>query len=50
MLIENDEILLKNKKIPDILNYYFDSVIDSLDLLSWSTQPDNKKTDAIQNI
>ena len=50
MLIEKDEILLKNKKIPDILNYYFDSVTDSLDLLSWSTQPDNKKTDALQNI
>ena len=50
MLIENDEILLKNKKIADVLNSYFDSVTDSLDLFSWSTQTDNKKTDALQNI
>ena len=50
MLIENDEILLKNKKIADVLNSYFDSVTDSLDLFSWSAQTDNKKTDALQNI
>ena len=50
MVIENDEILLKNKKIADVLNSYFDSVTDSLDLFSWSTQTDNKKTDALQNI
>ena len=30
MLIEKDEILLKNKKTPDILNSYFDPVTDSL--------------------
>ena len=40
MLIEKDEILLKNKKIADVLNSYFDSVTDSLDLFSWSTQTD----------
>ena len=50
MLIEKDEILLKNKKIADVLNSYFDSVTDSLDLFSWSTQTDNKNTDALQNI
>ena len=32
ILIEKDEILLKNKKIADVLNSYFDSVTDSLDL------------------
>ena len=50
ILIEKDEILLKNKKIADVLNSYFDSVTDSLDLFSWSTQTDNKNTDALQNI
>ena len=50
MLIEKDEILLKNKKIADVFNSYFDSVTDSLDLFSWSTQTDNKNTDALQNI
>ena len=34
MLIEKDEILLKNKKIADVLNSYFDSVADSPDLFS----------------
>ena len=43
MLIEKDEILLKNKKIADVFNSYFDSVTDSLDLFSWSTQTDNEK-------
>ena len=33
MLIEKDEILLRNKKITDVFNSYFDSVIDSLDFL-----------------
>ena len=50
MLIEKDKILLKNKKIADILNSYFNSVIDSLDLFSWFSQTDNKNIDALQNI
>ena len=50
MLIEKDKILLKNKKIADVLNSYFDAVADSLDLFSWSTQTDNENTDALQNI
>ena len=50
MLIEKDEILLTNKKIADVLNSYFDSVTDSLDLFSWSTLTDNENTDALQNI
>ena len=49
-LIENDETLLKNKKIAVVLNSYFDSVTDPLDLFSWSTQTDNENTDALQNI
>ena len=49
MLIEKDECLLKNKKIADALNSCFDSVADSLALFSWSTQTDNKNTDALQN-
>ena len=50
ILIEKDEILLKNKKIADVLNSYFDSVTDSLDLFSWSTQTDNENTNALVNI
>ena len=50
MLIEKDEILLKNKKIVDVLNSYFDLLTDSLDLFSSSTQNDNDNTDALQNI
>ena len=49
MFVEKDEILLKNTKT-DVFNSYFDSVTDSLDLFSWSTQTDNKNTDALQNI
>ena len=51
ILTEKDEtsVLPKNKKIYDALNSYFDSVTDSLDLFSWSTQTDNENTDALQN-
>ena len=50
MLNEKDEVLLKNKKTADVLNSYFDSVTDSLDIFSWSTQTDNESIDALQNI
>ena len=50
MLIEKDETLLKNKKIADVLNSYFNSVTDPLDLCSWSTETDNENTEALQNI
>ena len=50
MLIEKDEILLKNKKTADVLNSCFDSVTDSLDLFFCSTETDNENTDALQNI
>ena len=50
MLTEKDEILLKNKKVADVLNSYFDSVTDSHDLFSWSTQTDNENIDPLQNI
>ena len=49
-LIEKDEVLLKNKEIPNVLNSYFDPVTDSLDSCSWFTQTDNEKIDALQNI
>ena len=50
ILIEKDEILLKNKGIPNVLNSYFDPVTDSPDSSSWFTQTDNEKIDALQNI
>ena len=34
--IEKDELLLlKNKKVADVFNSYFRSIIDSLDLSKW---------------
>ena len=50
ILIEKDEILIKNMKIVDVSNSYFDSVTDSLDLSSCTTQVDNQNADALQNI
>ena len=50
MLIEKDEFLRTNKKVVDVLNSYFDSVTDFLDLFSWSTLTDTENTDALQNI
>ena len=40
-LIEKDEILLKNKKIAEVLNSYLDSVTNSLD---------NENIDGVKNI
>ena len=37
MLIEKEDILLKNKEIADVFKLYFDSLTDSLDLFSWFT-------------
>ena len=37
-------------QVTDVVNAYFGSETDSLDLFSWSTQTDNKNTDALQNI
>ena len=45
LIAKKDETLLKNKKIANIFNSYF----DSLDLFSWSTQIDNGNTDTLQN-
>ena len=50
VLIEKHEILLKNKKIADVLNSYFESVTDLLNLFSWTTQIKNESIDAVQNI
>ena len=50
MLIEKDEIFRKNKKIADVFNSNSHSVTDLFDLFPWSTQIDNKNTDALQNI
>ena len=49
MLIEKDEILLKIKK-KTVLNSYFGSVTDSIDLFSWSIKTKNENIDAGQNI
>ena len=42
--------MIKNKKIANVLNSYFDSVTDLLDLFPWHTQTDNENADALQNI
>ena len=49
-LIEKDEILLKNKKVADVLNSYLDLVTDSLDLFSGSIQIDNENIDTVLKI
>ena len=49
MLIARDKTLRSNTNIADVLNYYFDSVTEFLDLFSLSTQTDNENTDAPQN-
>ena len=35
LLIEKDELLLKNKKVADVFSSYFQSITDSLDLFKW---------------
>ena len=35
LLIEKDELLLKNKKVADVFNSYFQSITDSFDLFEW---------------
>ena len=35
LLIENDELLLKNKKVADVFSFYFQLITDSLDLFEW---------------
>ena len=50
MLVENEKILLKNKKISDTFNFYFESVISSLDLLRWWSEADSINSEIIKNI
>ena len=35
LLIEKDELLLKNMKVADVFNSYFQPITDSLDLFKW---------------
>ena len=35
LLVEKDELLLKNKKVADVFNTYFQSITDSLDSFEW---------------
>ena len=42
--------IMKCSRLKNVLNCYFDSVTDSLDLFPCSTQTEYKNTDALQNI
>ena len=35
LLIGKDQLLLKNKKVANVFNSYFQSITDSLDLFEW---------------
>ena len=49
-LIEKDEKLLKNKKIDDVFNSYFQSITGSLDLFQWPLESTDQIYDSIDKI
>ena len=50
LLIEKDELLLKNKKVADVFNSYFQSITDSLDLFKWPLGSADQIYDSIDKI
>ena len=50
LLIEKDELLLKNKKVADVFNSYFQSITDSLDLFKWPLGSKDQIYDSIDRI
>ena len=50
LLIEKDELLLKNKKVADVFNSYFLSVIDPLDLFEWPLGSTDQIYDSVDRI
>ena len=50
LLIEKDELLLKNKKVADVFNSYFQSITDSLDLFEWPLGSKDQIYDSIDRI
>ena len=50
LLIVNDELLLKNKKVADVFNSYFQSITDSLDLSEWPLGSTDQIYDSVYRI
>ena len=50
LLIEKDELLLKNKKVADVFNSYFQSITDSLDLFQWHLGSTDQIYDSIDEL
>ena len=50
LLIEKDELLLKNKKVADVFNSYFLSVADPLDLFEWPLGSTDQIYDSVDRI
>ena len=50
LLVEKDELLLKNKKVADVFNSYFQSITDSLDLFEWPLGSTDQIYDSIDKI
>ena len=50
LLIENDELLLNNKKVADVFSSYFQSITDFLDLFKWPLGSTDQIYDSIDRI
>ena len=50
LLIGKDELLLKNKKVADVFNSYFQSTTDSLDLFEWPLGSTDQIYDSVDRI
>ena len=50
LLTEKDELILKNKKVADIFNSYFQSITDSLDLFEWPLGSTEQIYDSVDRI
>ena len=48
--MENDELLLKNKKVADVFNSYFHSITNSLDLFEWPLESTDQIYDSVDRI
>ena len=50
MLIEKNELVLKNKKVADAFNTYFQSITHSLNLLEWPLGSTDQIYDSVDRI
>ena len=50
MLIENEEIINESAKVANVINFYSESVTESLNLLNWVPEPYDKAKDWVERI